>query len=194
MASGAVERMIMSWRAIVTALALLMTWQLATCATQELAERHYGKKVEKLLASNDSLVTENRVLHTLASQDSARADSLAQSADSLRKTNRERIRIVRETYPATTASDSARDVVIDSLVTESRRYQNAYNAQLEATASFRQIARNTEIANESLARALEDRPKPKAPRASVGVFVGPCATQTGAYPFCAGVGVSWRIL
>jgi hypothetical protein len=41
---------------------------------------------------------------------------------------------------------------------------------------------------------LVNLPRPKAPRATVGIFVGPCATQTGVYPFCAGVGVSWRIL
>lgn len=188
----------MSWRAIVVALALLMTWQLATCATQELAEKHYGERVERLLELADSTRIENRALKRKAQADSARADSVARLAAAMGRQTRERIVVVRDSFPAVTRADSARDEVIDSLALESTRWQNAYTTQLEATASLRTALMQSEIVNDSLSAALKDRPKPKKPsRLGLTVGAGQCIGVNGTQVYngpCVNASVSWRII
>jgi hypothetical protein len=169
------------------------------CATERVAEREANKERDRILTHADSLKQESDSLRVLA-------DSIAPLRDSLRiiRTQKQKVVVQRiadaRTQPVPPSCDTAclrlvsgRDSIIDDqnelLVIQGReiRLGREIEAKLRGALSASNMRADSLLYLTSL-------PRPKAPRATVGIFVGPCVTQTGAFPFCAGVGVSWRIL
>jgi hypothetical protein len=178
----------------VAAVVLVACW-LVSNATSSIAERTYSKHEKRVLEFAKRKELQADSLESLADSIAKQRDSLAVVASEKQKTITRRIESVREVPVPAEAKplvDTLNAIINDQnelLVIQG----NEIRQGREIEAKLRGALSASNMRADSL-HYLVNLPRPKAPRASVGIFVGPCATQTGAYPFCAGVGVSWRIL
>jgi hypothetical protein len=178
----------------VAAVVLVACW-LVSNATSSIAERTYSKHEKRVLEFAKRKEQQADSLESLADALARQRDSLAVVASEKQKTIIKRIESAREVPVPAEAKplvDTLNAIIDDQnelLVIQGREVKLGR----EIEAKLRGALSASNMRGDSLLY-LVNLPKPKAPRASVGIFVGPCATQTGAYPFCAGVGVSWRIL
>jgi hypothetical protein len=178
----------------VAAVVLVACW-LVSNATSSIAERTYSKHEKRVLEFAKRKEQQADSLESLADALARQRDSLAVVASEKQKTIIKRIESVRE-VPVPAAARPLVDT-LNAIIDDQNELLVIQGNALRLGQKIEARLRGALGASESRADSLHyltSLPRPKAPRASVGIFVGPCATQTGAYPFCAGVGVSWRIL
>jgi hypothetical protein len=174
---------------------VLVAIALASNAAFNIAERNYSKHEKRTLEFARRKELQADSLESLADSIAKQRDSLAVVADQKQKTIVRRIASVREIPVPAEAKplvDTLNAIIDDQnelLVIQG----NEIRLGREIEAKLRGALSASNMRADSLLY-LTSLPRPKAPRVNVGVFVGPCVTQTGAFPFCAGVGVSWRIL
>jgi hypothetical protein len=165
------------------------------CATEQVAEREANKERDRILSHADSLKQESDSLRVLADSIAPLRNLLDALTHEKQKTITRRIVSVREVPVPAEAQPlvDTLNAIIDDQAAVIAAKDEVIRQDREIEAKLRGALSASNMRADSLLY-VTNLPRPKAPRASVGVFVGPCVTQTGAFPFCAGVGVSWRIL
>jgi hypothetical protein len=167
---------------------LVLIW-LSTTSIAKLAERYYGKAEQRVLTYAES----QRVRANHAEQ---RADSLA-NARSV-KVAETRVRTVyvqqqaKALPPAVTPSDTARDAIISQQNALIVDLNDAIDTGLQVEAALRGALKAESARGDSLLAFIQ-RPKPKASRVVLGVFVGPCMSEQGASRVCVGAGIGIKL-
>jgi hypothetical protein len=165
------------------------------CATEQVAEHQANKERDRILTHADSLKQESDSLRVLADSLTPLRNLLDKLTTEKQKTITRRIASVRDVPVPADAKPlvDTLNAIIDDQTAVIAAKDEVIRQDREIEAKLRGALDASNMRGDSLLY-LTSLPRPKAPRASVGIFVGPCVTQTGAFPFCAGVGVSWRIL
>lgn len=181
-----------TWRGIAYASVLACVVSAQRCADEKLAEDHYGQKIDSLLVDNARKESRAIAAEVKAERITAIADSIAKRAAGLKQQTRDRIVVVRDSFPALSHSDTVRDALIDSLVVESDKWALAYRTQLFAHNLLSAANDLNKQRADNAERLLKEyKPAKKPSRFSLGCTVGQAVTMWGTGPGFA-CGVSYR--